>query len=319
IVRSADLAPYGVFVFILAYSFFVSKRFAQTHADMERFSRMLDAQEEAIIAVDRNKDVCFCNQAFARRLGLEPADLTGRRFAELLKDPQTHKDLLEALPDAGVLQEEGCVFEDVRFICKNGGDVAANLSVSAVELDEGPIALVLARKPGGEDAREAALFSAAMLRELKAKRRRLLHLEEAVQARTFVDPRKRKAVLDDIKALDSLLHRLGRRAPEKTEDGEKRRLAVTVMNLAVDCWSAATGGSKADLAEQSRIWNVYLEKDGYCRTQTLDKYLNLDTLPQRPRWRDVYATAEFVLSRLDAGTHGWEQLWQAYADLKACS
>ena len=48
-----------------------------------------------------------------------------------------------------------------------------------------------------------------------------------------------------------------------------------------------------------------MERDGYLRTQTLDKYLSLATLPGRPRWRNIVATAEHVLSACpDSPRHG---------------
>ena len=52
------------------------------------------------------------------------------------------------------------------------------------------------------------------------------------------------------------------------------------MNTAVDCWRQTTGQGKGELATQSGLWNVYMERDGYLRTQTLDKYLSEDTLPE---------------------------------------
>ena len=67
------------------------------------------------------------------------------------------------------------------------------------------------------------------------------------------------------------------------------------MRCALECWEAS-GRTKADLAEQSGIWNIYIEKDGYVRTQTLDRYLSRETIPTRPRWKNIIATAEFVMS-----------------------
>lgn len=82
----------------------------------------------------------------------------------------------------------------------------------------------------------------------------------------------------------------------RVSEDVKRRLAVLVMNLAIEYWGEATGGNRADLAEKSGIWRIYMEKDGYARTQTLDKYLSQSTLPAQPRWRNVMATANFVLN-----------------------
>jgi two-component system sensor histidine kinase ChiS len=80
-----------------------------------------------------------------------------------------------------------------------------------------------------------------------------------------------------------------------------------------------TGTTKVEMAEESRIWNIYMEKDGYLRTQTLDKYLNEDTLPLRPRWQNVYATAEFVLTQCRQNLAIRQELAQALLRLKTLS
>jgi two-component system sensor histidine kinase ChiS len=48
------------------------------------------------------------------------------------------------------------------------------------------------------------------------------------------------------------------------------------------------------LAEKSKLWRVYMDRSSP-QTRTLDKYLNLDTLPKAPRWKTVVASAEYVL------------------------
>lgn len=79
-----------------------------------------------------------------------------------------------------------------------------------------------------------------------------------------------------------------------TEKGMIREQAVSVMNLALACWEREVGKSKLDLAEESRLWPVYIDKSTPT-TRTLDKYLNLDICPKNPRSKRVVDTAEFVL------------------------
>lgn len=104
--------------------------------------------------------------------------------------------------------------------------------------------------------------------------------------------------------------------PSPPSPRNKRLLAVRVMNLAVDCWLACTRTDKAELARQSGLWNVYMEKDGYCRTQTLDRYLSQSTLPMRPRWHKIHATAEFVLAACDENLPARTELEQSLGELK---
>ena len=70
---------------------------------------------------------------------------------------------------------------------------------------------------------------------------------------------------------------------------------VDLMNRTIHYWVESTGRKKADLAEESQIWRVYLDHNGWRRTQTLDKYLDIHTLPKRPRISQVLQTAYYVL------------------------
>jgi hypothetical protein len=73
-----------------------------------------------------------------------------------------------------------------------------------------------------------------------------------------------------------------------------REQAVNVMGLALACWEHDLGKSKLELAEESKIWPVYIDKSTPT-TRTLDKYLKLDSCPKNPRNQRVIDTAEFVL------------------------
>jgi len=73
-----------------------------------------------------------------------------------------------------------------------------------------------------------------------------------------------------------------------------REHVVKVMNLALTCWEQDLGKTKIDLAEESKIWPVYIDKSTPT-TRTLDKYLNIDSCPKNPRSQRVIDTAEFVL------------------------
>lgn len=91
---------------------------------------------------------------------------------------------------------------------------------------------------------------------------------------------------------------------EHTEEGEHaaaldadegyRRCLVDVMTLALDYWQKAKRKGKIELAEESGLWRVYMDRSSL-QTRTLDKYLLVETLPRNPRWRDVVRTAEYVM------------------------
>ena len=343
IVSSADFGLFGVLLFILAYSLYVSSRYARDYSKLEQLSRpgsddgrqslagmtgMFDSLKEAVIALNKDKEICFCNTAFSGLSGFSCDNMKGRPFSDLLGAPETPvaKSLLEMLEGEGPPLGKASAFQDVR-LAQEDKSLAANLLITGIELAHTPLLLVLVRKQENPDSGQKkttgknpiAPVPANMLRDLNANRQRILQLEKTVNSLDINSGQEPQTMLDDLKALDDLLLRLGKCLTPKDASEARRFLAVEVMGLALDCWSASGHGGKVELAEQSRIWNVYLEKDGYFRTQTLDKYLSVKTLPSRPRWRDIHATAEFVLSNCDADTPAFQQLTKALAEFKAAS
>lgn len=294
-----------------------------------RLSRLLDSLDDAMVAVNPGKEICFCNKAFSQLTGYGPHQLLGRPLYALLEAPESKAATLlmdvldgEAVAKDGDLNVVPCVL----LAKAGGGALEKSVFVNDVELEDEPLTLLVVRDAAaaGENADAGAMArpSFALLQELHKSRRRVLELEESVLSLETGSAEKRQSVLEDLTALDTLLDRLSENlvaTPKRPEADARRALAVQVMNQAVDCWCATAGNSKITLAEASGIWNVYLEKDGYCRTQTLDKYLSSNTLPKRPRWRDIHATAEFVLANVAEKGRAYEELHLAYASLRDLS
>ena len=81
----------------------------------------------------------------------------------------------------------------------------------------------------------------------------------------------------------------------KDEGHRLRELLVQLMTCSLQHWEETTGTTQIELAEQSGIWKVHLDK-GYFRLRTFDRYLSVPSVPQKPRWKDVTRTARFVLA-----------------------
>ena len=77
---------------------------------------------------------------------------------------------------------------------------------------------------------------------------------------------------------------------------EFRRSLVALMLAVIDTWERATGSSRLELAEKSRIWRVTID-DGRLRARAMERYLTVAKLPHNPRWRDVLRSAYFVLGQ----------------------
>ena len=93
-----------------------------------------------------------------------------------------------------------------------------------------------------------------------------------------------------------------------------REQVVKVMNMSLSCWEHDLCKTKLDLAEESGIWPVYIDKSTPT-TRTLDKYLNIDSCPKNPRSQRAVDTAEFVLRNMSDRSPG-EKCTELHATLE---
>lgn len=70
---------------------------------------------------------------------------------------------------------------------------------------------------------------------------------------------------------------------------------VRLMIDATELWLKTTGETLLELADRSKIWTI-TNDNGTLRTRSLDRYLSLQKMPAKPRWRNVVRTGHFVLA-----------------------
>lgn len=183
-------------------------------------------------------------------------------------------------------------------------------------IQEDAIAALFHADVSAEVERQIELKGSAMLPDLRlSAERRVITLHalemDAVAGGGIVvilvgsDLRQSVRLLDDFRqslrannGADILVEEAAGRSPKSSDvdsDRHYREALVAVMALSLSIWRQATSKSKIDLAEQSGIWRVNLDRSSL-QVRTFDKYLLLETLPQNPRWRDVVMTGEFVLA-----------------------
>lgn len=289
-----------------------------------KLSEMLNSIDDAIFAVNQSREISFCNQSFESLTGYSAANLLGQPLHTIFKDDQDNINkqiLFNDLFDSPSAPVKNFSYPNFTIKKADGADLNGTAFITAVELDEDILYLMVLRQPQEEGTIPVPSTPALLLvNELNRNRQRLLSIEEALLSLQTGAQEKSKPVFDDLKAIDTLFERLSGHIEMKKdiELDKKRSLAVRVMNLSVDLWKVITKTTKADFAEQSRIWSVYVEKDGYIRTQTLDKYLSKETLPKNPRWKQVYATADFVLAACEHQLPLKKELETALCKLKDC-
>ncbi len=131
--------------------------------------------------------------------------------------------------------------------------------------------------------------------EALAEKRKLLRILDKAGINPSLHGEEDEALLREIRRMPESLDAVHGANEKETVNQEFQQALVHVISLALRYWSQTTHKSKVELAEESQIWNVYLDAKGTFRTRTLDRYLKVSTVPRKPRWRDVMQTAYFVL------------------------
>ncbi|MHB8762799.1 MAG: ATP-binding protein [Deferrisomatales bacterium] len=290
------------------------ERRGQTELELRLIQRrlggILHALPDRIVAVNGSREIAFCNQAFERRFGVSAPDLLGRPFGGFCtaEAAATVEGWLAAVATGGSPGPAGARLE---LASAAGPAWSGTVLPAALELEEERLLLlVLADDPG-------AAPSIRWADDLTRNRRRLQQLEETLNGLTPAVLEQHPGFLDDLRAVDRALERLARVLAPEASGQEQRRRIVETMQLALDLWADATQTDKAELARRSGQWSVYVNQDGWERTQTLDRYLALDTLPANPRLKKVLRTAEFVLEACPAPGAGRLRLAAAVESLRA--
>ncbi len=89
---------------------------------------------------------------------------------------------------------------------------------------------------------------------------------------------------------------------------------VSTMIDALAIWEKATGTDRIELAEKSKVWTISID-NGTLRTRSLDKYLDIDKIPNNPRWRNVVKTCHYILSQAALSPEDRRLMEKKLADL----
>ena len=229
--------------------------------------RLLDLDDSAILCFDRDREMVYFNQSAMTLFGYSSDEISDMDFTDLFVDDVTA--LTARLEDTAGRRQEDKLHVVLTCRHKDGHEFRCDSVINAIDV-MGQRGHAIALNTVSGDARILS----------KQSEQRLDAVEQS---------------------LTSLLGHMGDMAGEGNAPGTDkamvRQYAVSVMNLALACWERELGKSKLDLAEESRIWPVYIDKSTPT-TRTLDKYLNLDNCPKNPRSKRVVDTAEFVLRNL---------------------
>ncbi len=267
-----------------------------------QLGRMLDSIDDALLAVNESGEITFCNRVCEELLGCGAEELLGRPLPNLVRcagaglakgvvgDAIAHSFSSPGFRDLGVLDLVRC----------DGIPVPARLTVTSLDTDGEPVCLLILRSGSGtlvNGVRQPSLEkNLVAIEALSCNRARLRSIKASLNGLLPLLDEREPGFLKELATIDETLDRVGRDLLPVDGFESRRHLAVEAMQCSLDYWTKSTGQTKAELACRSRLWNVYTNQDGWERTQTLDRYLHIDTFPQKPQWFKVLKTADFVLA-----------------------
>ncbi|WP_167386692.1 hybrid sensor histidine kinase/response regulator [Aeromonas cavernicola] len=248
------------------------------HQDQQRLLALLSEGTDALVFIDEQGTVQQASRVFATLLGEEPEQMAGQSLDEWLTLP-----LLQQWPDLDSPPQH-----PLNFLVAGQPEAlnAHALPISLAGLSGYALTLNSARR---ED------------------KHRVIALENALKnlsRQTIIDDER---LLGELSRLGGEFRSLADDLIRQQDDEPLRRALVDTMKLTLEAWQQSTGKGKIVLAEKSRLWRVYMDRSSP-QTRTLDKYLNLDTLPKAPRWKTVVATTEFVLTHCELSPDQRQQL-----------
>ena len=247
----------------------------------QRLVNLLDNADESILLLDPLGRILYSNRAARGLLDDDLIPLKGQPIDEVIST-----DLLN---DLRVLSSSDRPKKQKTFLQatredRTGGEQTLAVYAACFEL-RGQLFINLFIPPEntGLTLHQSTTDLHSISQDLTASQERISSLESMVQ---------------EIVSSTSL----GRLAAENTRPGlvrgntgevDLRLLLVNTLRLSLSLWEQYTGKSKVELAEESKIWRVYIDGSTF-KTRTFDKYLSVKTLPKKPRWRSVIRTASYV-------------------------
>ncbi len=256
----------------------ISKRILAEQSELvskRRLIRTLDLFDKAIIAVDSALEFLFFNQKAEDLFEYTTKSLAGKTLKSIFPDEDFASWLeISSAQNRNNSTHELGMFAVIQAKTKSQKTLSVNAHISKVASSEEMCFVIIC------DSTSAS--------EVQA-------LEGALKGVESLISKDNQTVINEVRSINANLDDLKIIINEDQQGLDIRNAIVDMMFQAVQYWETTTGKTKLELAEESGLWKAYFDGASY-RTRTLDRYLFLNTLPKKPRWRTAISTAFYVLN-----------------------
>ncbi len=241
--------------------------------------RLLDLDDNALMCFDQDNDAVYFNKGATSLFGYSKDEIVDLDIADLITD-DIHTTIKNAAGSDEV--QQGKLRAQLSCKNKDGNVFQSDAIINTIDvLGHSGIAIALSALP--DAAHDTSSQSDQRLDAVEQTLSSLLAFAK-----------------DNPGVMSGIQQQVMSGSAGAASDAQKiviRQQVVSIMNLALACWEHDIGKTKLELAEESKIWPVYMDKSTPT-TRTLDKYLNIDLCPKNPRSQRVIDTAEFVLRKM---------------------
>lgn len=311
----------------------LEQSFLESRSSQLRLAKILDLSENAVISVDVHRKINFFNQRAEQVLGYSASEILGQSL-NLLMSPE---DLPAHLETAYTSETHGETHErsSMQIVVRGKDHQEQLMQTTIVDItlgDEKHRALIFSEINFQKDSAFPAEIPTGLMpsvlqfgtpnsvrhkpalhQGLQQEQKRIQALGEAFEGAIQYINGNGQALIDELRSVNQVLNGVEGYLKDEHHTDEHLEVLVQTMSRSINYWETTTQKTKIDLAEESGIWKVHLDGSTY-RAKTLNRYLSLEKLPKKPRWNDVFSTAQYVLTHCPDPVSTEEQ--SLYSELK---
>jgi len=255
-----------------------------------RLLKVLDFSAELIILTNNDLNIVYANAKATSTFQKNQHGLLGQAIFNYV-----HHDIAQTLQEIiGQKTEQTITLENQPIFHNSEPEQHKNISIkSYFEGKHYYLALVISNLTSidaDNNAADTALENLTL--ELGESRKKINEIEGALRQVMTPPPPSPEIETTEIEQDKELAE-----APSDLHQSDAilahKEEIVSLLRTSLNLWESYTNNGKVDLAERSRCWRVYIDGTTV-KTRTFDKYLNVRSVPDRPRWRAVVRTANYV-------------------------